>query len=79
MAKEEVAAVPLPEPRSTQEQESSQNVQPRKILSQQQIHAKIEELEQQITELVAKYHLKVDADLDFADFDEEIVSFETKV
>jgi hypothetical protein len=32
-----------------------------------------------VTELVAKYHLKVDADVDFADLDEEVVSFETKV
>jgi hypothetical protein len=32
-----------------------------------------------IAKLVQKYNLKVDADIDFAEFDDELVSFETKV
>jgi hypothetical protein len=51
----------------------------KKMLTQQEIHAKIEELDQQIQRLVTKHNLKVDADIDFAEIDDDLVSFETKV
>lgn len=50
-----------------------------KKLSQKDVQAKIDEVEEKLAALIAKHNIKVDADINpYAEFN-DLVSFETKV